>query len=166
MTSIEKIQTFYDKLLEVFLAFSVGLLTILVAYQVFTRYVIKTPSAWTTEMSLLVFPYATYVGAALAFRRGRNLKITLVLDLLSPKWRFAMEITTHCLALIFVAVLLVQGIRLQTILTHHFSPALNLPVWIFYFGITLGSFLVLLALVIDIRQILLRFSHSQGGERK
>jgi C4-dicarboxylate transporter DctQ subunit len=125
-------------------------ISLLVGYQVFTRYVLGNPSTWSAEATILLYPYATYIGAGLALITGRNLRITVFVDMLPPRWRLVSDTFSHGIAVVFVIVVFIKSIELMTILTLQFSPALNLPVWIFYFGITLGSFFICSALVLNI----------------
>lgn len=149
MTYIE-IKTIYERFTQAFLILSISAISILVGYQVFTRYVLRDPSSWSAEATILLYPYATFVGAGLALIKGRNLRITVFVDMLSPGWRLVSDIFSHGIAVVFVIVVFIKSIELLTILTFQFSPGLNLPIWIFYFGITLGSFCILLALVFNI----------------
>ena len=63
---------------------ALALLTSCVLWGVLTRYITEKPAVWTTELSGILFTWVVYVGAMTAFRDGRHIRVTLLIDLL-PK---------------------------------------------------------------------------------
>lgn len=57
-------------------------LLLAVLWGVLTRYVTESPAVWTTEVSGILFTWVVFIGSAAAFREGRHIRVTLLLDAL------------------------------------------------------------------------------------
>ena len=72
-----------DELLDKFLYYCSSILLIIlsfaVIYTVFTRYVFNTSPAWAEDAPRVFFLWLTYLGIAVATRRGENIRVTFLL---------------------------------------------------------------------------------------
>ena len=61
-----------------------SIMTLLVLYQVFTRYILNSPAAFTEELVRYFLIWTGFIGAAYAFITREHMCLVLVRDSLSP----------------------------------------------------------------------------------
>ena len=61
-----------------------SIMTLLVLYQVFTRYILNSPAAFTEELVRYFLIWTSFIGAAYAFITREHMCLILVRDSLSP----------------------------------------------------------------------------------
>ena len=86
---------------------------IIVFAQVITRFILKSPLAWSEEIARYMFIWLVWIGAAYATKENKNIKI----DLLSSKFTGAMKVFAD----IFVAVLFI-GLMMFMLYTSRGRP--------------------------------------------
>jgi TRAP-type C4-dicarboxylate transport system permease small subunit len=59
------VKKFFGNIVEVTAATLVVALAIIVFLQVFNRFVLKTPLAWSEELAMLLFQWVSFLGAAI-----------------------------------------------------------------------------------------------------
>src|SRR5579864_1229296 len=60
------------------------LITIVVPWGVFTRYVLHSAASWPEPMAILLSVVLTFFGAAMCYRSGIHMRVTVVRDSLPP----------------------------------------------------------------------------------
>lgn len=99
----------YAKLLAMLGGLMLVTFTIVVSYQVASRYVDAVPRFfWTEEVARFSFIWMLFLGAAVAVHRGTHFTIDLFGDIASPMLKLVMELVVH-LAVLLVAALMVFG---------------------------------------------------------
>ncbi|MBW1681417.1 MAG: TRAP transporter small permease [Deltaproteobacteria bacterium] len=73
------------------------------------RYVFRSPLPWVEELSRLSFVWATFLGACVATREKRHLKIVIFSGRLGRTGEAIHDIVVSCFALFFLIVVLWQG---------------------------------------------------------
>jgi TRAP-type C4-dicarboxylate transport system permease small subunit len=81
-------------------------LTGVILYAVVARYFFNASPAWSDEVPRVLFLWGTYIGIALAAKRGQSLKVTFVLDRLPPLARLWLEMFMHVSIFVMLAFLL------------------------------------------------------------
>lgn len=90
-----------------------GVLTIVVAYQVIGRYVPFVPRAlWTEEISRLCLEWMVFLGAALAVRRGEHFVIDVIPQKVEQRIRKPLQLLVLVLVGVASAAILYGGIGL------------------------------------------------------
>jgi TRAP-type C4-dicarboxylate transport system permease small subunit len=88
-----------------FLAVTAGfLMTGFVVLSSLMRYLLGSPFAFTEEIVGLLFVAMAFLGLPWATTRNLHLRITLIPDQLSPRWRAVSEISSTILIIIFCCV--------------------------------------------------------------
>src|SRR5512139_2939478 len=64
--------------------FFMGVISIVIPYEVFGRYVIKSMSIWSGEVSTFSLAWATMLGGAVGLKRGYQVSMTAVLEAVPP----------------------------------------------------------------------------------
>lgn len=85
------------------------LMTLLVLYQVFTRYVLGTPAAFTEELVRYALIWTSFISAAYAFLHRKHMALVFVRDRFSPRVRRGFLLGADVLVLLFAVVVLVVG---------------------------------------------------------
>ena len=89
-----------------------GFMFILLFVNVFLRYAFGEGIAWAYEIHALLLPWLVAGGIVIAAARGRNIAITLLVDLLSPRAQRVIELAIQVAILVVsVSVLLLQSRR-------------------------------------------------------
>ena len=98
-----------DKLLEHFLYYASASLLIVLAtivfYTIVMRYVFNAAPLWAEEVPRLLFIWCTYLGIAVATKRGQNIRVTFFIEMLPPRGRLLLEIFMHLVVVIMLVVL-------------------------------------------------------------
>lgn len=83
---------------------AIGLLvmTAIVGFEVFTRYVLNEPTSWTAEIATYLLVGITFLGLAQAQRSGDHVQVELLLGSVGDARRRRLEILANHLGLVFV----------------------------------------------------------------
>lgn len=107
MNSIRKI---LDKILEVACILIFGIMTILVVYQVVTRYVFQSPSSWSESVVTYGFIWLAMLGGAYVFGKRDHMAMTFVLDKFHGRVKTIIEMINELIIVLFgIGVLLIGG---------------------------------------------------------
>jgi TRAP-type transport system small permease protein len=85
------------------------LMTFLVLYQVFTRYALGSPVAFTEELVRYALIWTSFVSAAYAFLHRKHMALIVVRDKFGPATRRGLIIGSDVLVLLFAVLVLVVG---------------------------------------------------------
>lgn len=107
----------------------VGLLVgivILTSLQVFSRYALSDPIGWTEELARFLMIWLVFFGASAGIKRKSHIKIELIINKLSEKWRKVVKTLTSLIVAALLIILIYQG----AVLTIKMSsiPAVTLPI--------------------------------------
>jgi tripartite ATP-independent transporter DctM subunit len=94
---------------------------------VVTRYVLSTSVVWIDEVVSMAFIWVTMIGAALAMHRNEHLRLTLVVDRLSERWRPYVHAFALAAVMAFLVALLPFAWEYMQEEWFIRSPALDLP---------------------------------------
>jgi TRAP-type C4-dicarboxylate transport system permease small subunit len=89
--------------------FGLFLIVVVVAWQVFGRYVMNDSPTWTESLALVLILYVTLIGAAVGVRDAGHLGMESLLVLAPAGIRHKVEILIHILVAIFGAAMLYNG---------------------------------------------------------
>jgi TRAP-type C4-dicarboxylate transport system permease small subunit len=135
-----------DRLIEAACATAVVALTVIVTLQVFNRFVLKTPLAWSEDLAMLLFQWVVFLGAALGVKRMRHFGIELVVRRFPERLRHAVELLTPAVMAIVALVMIVQGWTILTFNTTRVFSSMDLTyIWAFL-PIPLSGVLILVYL--------------------
>ena len=130
----------------VWLSFLVlGGMTLLIALQVFFRYVIKAPLAWTEELARFGFIWMTFFAGYLGARRAQHIGVELIQNLFPKGVKKFMKFISSLIASGFFLMVVYYLVTLWGKLAMQTSAALNIPMNYIYLGMLVGSFFIGLA---------------------
>lgn len=125
---MKKIKKIVDKILEWLTIIIFSSMTILVSWQVFTRYVLSKPSPNSEIIARFLFAWLVFLGAAYVFGTREHMNIGFFKDKAKPVVQLALNIIIELLIFIFSAsVLVAGGWQLATAGMAQMEPTLLIP---------------------------------------
>jgi len=115
----------------------------LIFINVVLRYAFNKTLTWGEELSRFLFVSVTYIGAAAGVRRKGHIIVDLLM-VVFPKTRWFLMLLAHVLAFAFSSLILVSSIQYAHFLRNveQISTGLEIPMWLPYIGVILGSLLM------------------------
>ena len=142
-----------DKVLGNILVVIMSVMVINVIWQIFTRFVVGTPSSFTDELARYLMVWLGILGAA--YVSGRNMHVAIdVLPLrASTENQKRLKLIVYVLIILFALFAMVMGGSRLVYITYVLgqqSPALQIPLAIVYFAIPLSGALIIYYKISDI----------------
>ncbi len=154
------------KLLAGIATILLSVMTLLVLYQVFTRYVLDSPAAFTEELVRYFLIWTGFIGAAYAFITREHMCLVLVRDNLKPQQRQILMTFLDILILVFaILVITIGGFKLAMSATHEFSALLGIPRSLVYGMAPLSGLFIIMAQIINIYEDVTGIT-IEGGDEK
>jgi len=138
-----------DKFEEYLAATLLTVMTLLIFFQVLSRFIFNAPLAWSEESARYIFVWSIYISAALAVKRREHIRVEVGIMIFKGKARKVANLVGDLIFMLFSFVLLKDGLFLVQKLGQHvqYSPALGVPMDFVYIIIPLGYGLMLLRLI-------------------
>lgn len=161
-TVVKKVMT---KLLAAIATILLSVMTLLVLYQVFTRYVLNSPAAFTEELVRYFLIWTGFVGAAYAFITREHMCLVLVRDSLKPEKRRVLMTVIDVLILIFaIFVITIGGFKLAMSAQKVFSALLGIPRSLVYAMAPVSGLFIIVAQIINIYEDVTGITIEGGNE--
>jgi len=156
-----KLRLWLIKVLEWVVILITGFLVIDVVWQVFSRYVLKSPSTWTEELATMLLMWVALLGASVAFHRKGHLGVDFFVNKLPAGNRNFVELLSYIVIAFFAVIIIYGGWRIVafTLLTNQLSAALEIKMGYVYLALPIcGFFIFILSIetVIEKLNLLLR----------
>jgi TRAP-type C4-dicarboxylate transport system permease small subunit len=104
-----KFEKSLNKVLEVFLVILMSVLVVDVLWQVFSRYLLSSPSSFTDELAGFLLIWVGVLGAAYVSGRKEHLAIDILVQKSPPARQRLLLIIIHSLILLFALSVMVIG---------------------------------------------------------
>ena len=140
MQALTSVKRVIDKIMEVMCIAILAIMTILVVYQVITRKIFNSPSAYSEAISQYLFVWMILYGSAYVFGMKEHLDITVFKDKMKGKTLLVVEILTNICLVLFAGVVLMYGgylISGQQMSTT--DAALGIPMGVIYSAIPISG---------------------------
>ena len=136
----------FDRTLEIILIVISCVLVINVLWQVFSRYILNSPSSFTDELAGYLLIWVSLLGAAYVVGKKEHLAIDLLLQKSPPARKRVLEIIIRSLILAFALTVLVIG-GSWLVYTRFYlgvtSAALQLPLGYVYIALPLSGLIII-----------------------
>lgn len=139
------LKTWVDRFVEFTTLLVMGVLVLVVLWQVATRFVLKNPSSWTEELATYLLVWVGLLGSAVALNRGAHLGIDYFVGRLAHRQRLWTELAVFISVAGFaVSVLLVGGWQLvsETFQLGQTAPATGLKLGYVYLVVPITGFFI------------------------
>src|SRR5262249_41166678 len=143
-----------DRLEEILIASLIAAATLIIFVAVVHRYAVGIPLfypylfdinlAWAQELCIYMFVWMAKFGAAYGVRTGIHVGVDVLVNQLSPNIRRAVILFGLFCGALFTAIVGTMGAKFVIGLypTHQVSPDMELPRWIVFLCVPLGSYLM------------------------
>lgn len=106
------------------------IMTIVVASQVFSRYVLNHSLFWSEELARLILVWLTFFGATVAYYHGLHPGVDTIFRRLPENLRRAAELISYLAGMVLFTVMVIWGAKFAWFVRLQITPALNLPKWL------------------------------------
>jgi len=134
-------------------------------YNVVARYLFGASLTWAGELTIYLFLWSTFFGAAICFQEERHIAVNLLLRRAPPRWARRGRIAAHLVSLFFLAAVAWHGYRYLRLVAElgERSIDLDIPMWLPYLAIPVGfGFAAWLVL----ERLILLWRAPAGGARR
>ena len=133
-----------DTVLDWILAAIMTVMLVVVSAQVWYRFVLNNPLAWSEEVARYLCVWISFLGSAVGVRMNVHLGIDLIDKILSPKGRVIMSVLVNLLIQIFLVIVIFWGFNILKIVQFQKSASMGIPMIYPYLAVPVGSSLMLL----------------------
>ena len=159
--TVEKFFTGVDKVFFVLSFLSLGTMAVLITLQVFFRFVLNAPLAWTEELARFGFIWSTFFAGYLGARKAQHIGVELVQDLFPITVKKGMKSVSALIAGGFFVLIPYYLVTFWPKLASQTSAALNIPMNWVYLGMLVGCFFTGLSYIWDAVKIWLPEDESR-----
>ncbi|HTC99832.1 MAG TPA: TRAP transporter small permease [Bradyrhizobium sp.] len=143
-----------DRLEEIIIASLMGAATLLTFITVTHRFLLDVPAlypylfwiqlTWSQELCIYMFIWMAKFGAAYGVRTGIHVGVDVLINQLNDRWRKGVILFGLFGGALFTAIVGTMGAKfvIELMQTDQVSPDMEIPSWIVYACIPLGSYLM------------------------
>lgn len=126
-----KIDSIWGSFFDWLGALVMACLMIITVMAVFCRYLLDAPLVWTEDVYPLLIMWTVMLGAVAAKRRNEHLRIAVLLERLSAKWRRRIILINQVLEILIIGVVGYFGFMLAMQAKYKVTNVLGIPfAWI------------------------------------
>lgn len=131
------------KILKAILGITLGVMVLIMLYQVSMRYIFENPQAWCEELALYLCIFSIMLGLGIASRSDAHLQVDFITRLYKPKARCMMTAVWSVVAIVVMAVFAYYSVSLMA---HATAKSVTLPVTMaqIYTAFPIGAALVII----------------------
>lgn len=119
-------------------------ITLVIAANVFARYLFDAPAHWAEEVTRFSFAWMTFLGAACAYKRRQLVAMSIVARRLPAAMKWGVSLAVELVMAAFLIVGLVWGTILLKAANSQTSAALGVPMTYVYVCLPLSCLFMLL----------------------
>lgn len=107
---------------------------------VIARYLFDASLTWASELSIFLFLWSVFFGAAYCFKKDAHIAVTIILDIVPTPIAKGMLVISHVITLAYLAAVSYYGYEyLQLVIDlEERSVDLDIPMWIIYLVIPIS----------------------------
>lgn len=164
MKALDAIKKVFDTILAVLGTITLGIMSVLVVYQVVTRYVFNAPSAFSEALAQYLFVWMIMFGSAYVYGSQEHLTIDLLKDKFPPGLNLLVEIVTNlCLFAFILFVCVVGGWKYTGSQMKRIDASLHIPMSYLYISVPFTGVITMFYSVYNIARSVRNY---RQGKRK
>ena len=164
---MEKMKKLFDRVLEASCIALMSVMTILVSYQVMTRYIFNKPSAVSEVLARYMFVWMVLLCAAYVFGLREHMNIPFVKDKLPPRGRIVCDIIGEVIIALFgLGVMVAGGYAGAMRQMGQLDSALQISMGIIYAAIPLSGISIVFYFFYNVSKLLKEFKHTVCGKEE
>lgn len=118
------------------------LMTAIIAWQVFARYVLNASPSWAEQAALLLMIWYVFFAAAAGVREGFHIRIAIFVENFPEALRKPAKVLAHAIVCTFGIAMAYWGFELARETWEHVIPTLGISRGYAYVPISLSGFLI------------------------
>ncbi len=155
-----------DKILCVICAVLMAFMSILVVYQVFTRYVLNNPSTFSEDLLTYAFVWMSLLSTALVFGEQDHMKLSILADKVKGKSQIILSIVTELIILVITYIIFLNGGKsFMNVGAMQVSPTLHIRMVYVYAILPAAGVLIVIYCILNIGLLASQFMKPKGDEK-
>ncbi|MDF1681158.1 TRAP transporter small permease [Ponticaulis sp.] len=142
--NLAKVTHFAAELLLRIAAFGLVLMTVIVGWQVFGRYVLNSSPSWSEQAALTLMIWYVLLAAAAGVREGFHIRIVALEEAVGPKAKRGMRMVQDLIVAGCGIAMTIWGGELVIRTWEHIIPSLGLPRGLAYLALPISGVLIAL----------------------
>ena len=142
--NLAKVTHFAAELLLRIAAFGLVLMTVIVGWQVFGRYVLNSSPSWSEQAALTLMIWYVLLAAAAGVREGFHIRIVALEEAVGPKAKRGMRMVQDLIVASCGIAMTIWGGELVIRSWEHIIPSLGLPRGLAYLALPISGVLIAL----------------------
>lgn len=126
------------------------LMTLIICWQVFSRFALGKSPSWSQELSLLLMVWSGFLSIALGFQDNTHIQVTLLINKFSPLWQKVIQIMNRLVAFLFGLFMIYQGGGFAMDMRTSLIPGLKLPSIVLYSAVPVAGILIAIYLLAEL----------------
>lgn len=166
---MQMLLSFISKLLEKILMLAMAAIVVTVTWQVFSRFIMQSPSSFTEELARFLLIWIGILGSAYAYQSKAHLGLDLFVDKLAPVKQKPVRILIELIVLVFACGVMMYGgalLVLMNIELKQTSAALGLNMGLIYSAIPLSGALIMLFCLDNIIRLIKSTPSASNSQTK
>jgi TRAP-type C4-dicarboxylate transport system permease small subunit len=124
------------------------LISAIIPWAVFTRYVLNSAASWPEPLAVLLTIVLTFIGAAAAYRLNLHMNVAFFADQLPARFRTLLDLVVQLLMALIAFFMIVWGSRLVEVTWYNtIADFPSLSVGVTYLPIPVGGVCLLLFII-------------------
>lgn len=158
LKGIDRLNKYLTMIMGVFL----GIMSVVIIFQVFSRFFLGFPLPWSEELARFLMVYTVFLGAAIALRHQKLISIEIIAENVSKNSRRILKTLANVISIAFFLVVFVKGLQIMAKVDNQVSAALQIPMSIAYAALPIGAiFLIMNGLAVIIEMYVV----EEGAEK-
>jgi len=159
---MKSILNFFPKDIESFISgLLLGSITLLIFFEVFTRFLFSYTPSGTEEIETLFFGWFVLLGSVTATKKYTHVKIEVFVSRLKPERQQFLILVVDVLVIFFLVVLAIYGISYTKLEMLSVSSILEIPEGYFVLPIPLCAILMIIYRVISFKKNFMNYVHRR-----
>lgn len=128
-----------DRCINWFLALLMAAMVVIISAQVWYRFVLNDPLAWSEEAGRYLFVWISFMGAAAGVRYQVHLGVDLMDKLLTPEYHKWAVVGVNLLIQIFLLMIVYWGFKILGIIKFQESASMHISMAYPYLAVPVGA---------------------------
>jgi TRAP-type C4-dicarboxylate transport system permease small subunit len=142
MFALQRFNVFLEKIGYWGTVLFMAVMAVVIPYEVIGRYVFQSMSTWSGEVSTYSLAWASMLGGAAGLKKGYQIKMTSVVDMMPRAVAKFLTLTAHLFTLFFFGYMFYYGLYQTIYNVKQFSPGLEIVMSIPYASLPAGFFMM------------------------
>lgn len=133
-----------DRIINGILALLMTGMVVVISAQVWYRFVLNDPLAWSEELGRYLFVWISFMGAAAGVRYQVHLGIDIMEKILPETAYRYVVVLVNLIIQVFLAVIIFWGFKILGVIRFQTSPSMHIPMIYPYMAVPVGSIFMLI----------------------